>query len=67
MKKQIIFINRPHRPRMLSQQESIQQFRDDLARLREKYGNGNKEIVQAIIAAEKKLKVNRQNGENYGP
>ncbi len=63
MKKQIIFINRPHSPRTLSQQEPMQQFRDDLARLREKYGDSD-QVITLIKAAEEMAKKNsRDNTE----
>lgn len=56
MKKQIVFIDRPHGLRTLSQQELRQQFEDDLVRLREKYGDNDQVIARAIAAAQKTVK-----------
>ncbi len=55
MKEQIVFIDRPSRHSPLP---TVQQFSDDLIKLRKKYGDNNQVIVRAIMAAEKVVKEN---------
>ncbi len=51
MKNQIVFIDRPKRP--CKQESAIQQFKADLLKLKEKYGDRDQVIVRAIREAEK--------------
>lgn len=55
MKEQIVFIDRPSRHSPLP---TVQQFSNDLIKLRKKYGDDNQVIVRAIMAAEKVVKEN---------